>query len=433
MTDSISASRKYTAKFLTIGLSILFTFYISPVIANANLSSLPLAKIEVEGNTKTQARWVLKWSEISVGDVIDQSKMDHARQNILDTGLFKEVTFRTELSQSRPTLIIRLEEKIYTLLLPRISRNGNGDVKLGINLKLYNISGADRTLNLLVEKSKLNNGDDGRRYRIGYDFPQYNRPYRYNIGFSDSITNTFNDGFRNVESEGSTYFSVTRDWHVASLTYPLAITASIVYQSVQLQSPYPDGLGELDPGKFNQLGLKIEHDGTHSEQYRRYGYFHSLEIQQGLSSLGSDYLSRIMKIESRFYHPLNQWDNFNTRLIFGLSEKSPFNVPYYELGGSDTLRGLEQETSSGDALLLGNFEYVKGFENYPSFRWSSFIDIGNAYPGLDELNLNDLQTSIGFGTRWKALSFVKTDLFIDYAYNIDTKNSKIYGGTSLNF
>jgi hemolysin activation/secretion protein len=131
--------------------------------------------------------------------------------------------------------------------------------------------------------------------------------------------------------------------------------------------------------------------------------------------------------------PLNQQDNFNTRLVFGLSKNSPFNVAYYELGGSDTFRGLEKGSSSGDALLLVNLEYVKGLENYPSFRWSSFIDVGNVYQDFGEIDLGELKTSIGFGGRWKALSFVKTDIFIDYAYNIDTDNNKLYAGTSLTF
>ena len=433
MIDSINDSRKLSTRFWGVGLSILFTFYISLAIADADLFGLPLAQIIVEGNSKTQTRFVLKWANISVGDLIAQSKLDQARQNILDTELFKQVTLRAVLRQSKPTLIITLEEKYYTLLLPRFSRNGDGDIKYGVNLKLYNINGADQTLNLLAEKSELSNGDDGRRYRLGYDFPQYGRPYRYHIGLSDSVINTLVGSFQNIEYETFASFSVTRDWNVVSLSYPFSITTSLASQDVHLQSPYPDALGELDAGKFNWLGFKIEYDGVHAQQYRRYGYFHSLQVRQGIAALGSDYSSRIIKIESRFYRALNQRDNINTRLLFGLSKNSPFNVPYYELGGSRTLRGLEQESIEGDALLLGNFEYVKGFENYPSFRWSSFIDIGNVYPDFDEIDLGDQQTSIGFGGRWKALSLVKTDLFIDYAYNIDTKNSKIYAGTSLTF
>jgi outer membrane protein assembly factor BamA len=78
-------------------------------------------------------------------------KLDQTRQNILDTELFKEVTLRVEMRQSKLTLIIQLKEKYYTLLLPRLSRNGDGDIKLGVNLKLSNINGVNQKLNLLAE------------------------------------------------------------------------------------------------------------------------------------------------------------------------------------------------------------------------------------------------------------------------------------------
>jgi outer membrane protein assembly factor BamA len=112
---------------------------------------LPLAQIIVEGNTKTKTRFVLKWAKIFEGDSISQLKLDQTRQNILDTELFKEVTLRVEMRQSKLTLIIQLKEKYYTLLLPRLSRNGDGDIKLGVNLKLSNINGVNQKLNLLAE------------------------------------------------------------------------------------------------------------------------------------------------------------------------------------------------------------------------------------------------------------------------------------------
>jgi outer membrane protein assembly factor BamA len=110
-----------------------------------------LAQIIVEGNTKTKTRFVLKWAKIFEGDSISQLKLDQTRQNILDTELFKEVTLRVEMKQSKLTLIIQLKEKYYTLLLPRLSRNGDGDIKLGVNLKLSNINGVNQKLNLLAE------------------------------------------------------------------------------------------------------------------------------------------------------------------------------------------------------------------------------------------------------------------------------------------
>ena len=426
-------SKKVTVLFLARCFFCLFALHTGFALAKAQAPGLPISQIDVQGNKTTQRRFLLKWSKLSIGELFSRKKIEVARQNILDTGLFKQVTIRTKFVQSRLTLVIEVEEKIYTLLLPRISRNSDGDLRLGVNLKLHNISGANQTLNLLAEKTKLDNGDDGRRYRVLYELPQYGRPYRYQIGLSDSVTNTENNGFRNTEYEEYASFSVTRDWNLSPLSYPLAITTSIIYQRIRLDAPYPAQLNELSTGKHSRFELKVEHDAIHTQKYRRYGYFYSLEVQQGSDLLSSDYSSRTIKIESRFYQTLNQLDNFNSRLIFGFSKRSPFSIPYYELGGSGTLRGLEQESIRGDALLLGNFEYIKGFESYPSFRASGFIDIGNTYPDLSEVDFSDLHTSIGFGGRWKALSFVKTDLFIDYAYNFDTNNSKIYAGTSLTF
>jgi hypothetical protein len=76
-----------------------------------------------------------------------------------------------------------------------------------------------------------------------------------------------------------------------------------------------------------------------------------------------------------------------------------FNVTYYDLGGSSTYRELEQESFEIDALLLGSFKYIKGFESYPSFRLSHFIDVGNVYANINKIDLVDLQTSVGFGDR----------------------------------
>ena len=151
MTHSIKTATRFIVKFLGLSLAVFFTFYTPLIIANDDLYGLPLAQIIVEGNTKTKTRFVLKWAKIFEGDSISQLKLDQTRQNILDTELFKEVTLRVEMKQSKLTLIIQLKEKYYTLLLPRLSRNGDGDIKLGVNLKLSNINGVNQKLNLLAE------------------------------------------------------------------------------------------------------------------------------------------------------------------------------------------------------------------------------------------------------------------------------------------
>ena len=171
----------------------------------------------------------------------------------------------------------------------------------------------------------------------------------------------------------------------------------------------------------------------HNEEYRRYGRYFSLSYHQGLSSLDSDYASNITEFEARHYYRLNQLDNFNSRIFAGYAHDAPFNHPFYEIGSAGTLRGLDKESFSGNVLFFANLEYVKGFANFQSLHGSLFVDVGNVYNDLDEIDFSDLRTTFGLGIRWKATSFVETDLFIDLAYDREKDETKVYGGTSLNF
>ena len=208
---------------------------------------------------------------------------------------------------------------------------------------------------------------------------------------------------------------------------------SAIYQKLRLRQPYPIGLNEREAGRFNRLSLKLEYDDVHNEKYRRYGQYFSLTYQQGLFSLNSDYASKITELEARYYYRLNALDNFNSRLFAGFAHDTPFNHPFYEIGSAGTIRGLDNESFSGTVLLFANLEYVKRFSRYPSFRGSLFLDVGNVYNGVNGVDFSDLWTGIGLGLRWKARSLVKTDLFVDLAYDTDSGNYKVYGGTSLNF
>ncbi len=117
----------------------------------------------------------------------------------------------------------------------------------------------------------------------------------------------------------------------------------------------------------------------------------------------------------------------------GLSHHTPFNHEKYGIGSAQTIRGIDKGTFTGDALLFGNFEYVKGFKKHRKFRTSAFIDIGNVYEDIKSVDITDLRVGVGLGLRWKAVAFVRTDIVVDVGYDIDSGNVKFYAGTSLNF
>jgi len=403
------------------------------VLANQHLFGNPIAEIRVQGNRKTRTDIVIKWSELKTGQILNQDILNLARQNILDIELFKQVSVKAVSEDGRVIVDIILEEKYFTLLLPTLRRNADGDVKVGLRLKVHNLNGANQTLSAVVEKTDLSAGETSKRYRISYELPQYSKPYEYHFSIGQSTTNTEDAGFFNVAYEDFFSASIERDWHTSFTSQPLTLTISAKYEDIKLREPYPPALNELEAGQFNRLGLQLEYDDIHYENYRRYGRYYSLDYEQGLTGLGSDYTSSIIELDARHYYRINSLDNFNSRVFAGYAHDAPFNEHYYEIGSSDTLRGLERESFSGDLLIFTNLEYIKGFNKFRSFRTSLFVDIGNVYDDLDGTDLSELRTSIGLGLRWKIISFVKTDLFIDYAYDTETGESKTYGGTSFNF
>lgn len=399
-------------------------------LADTAIEGPVVSQIIISGNVKTQSRFVLKWAELSVGSRASQSLLDRARQNILDTELFKDVSVELEPDADNAIVHIRLEERKFTLLLPRLSRNADGDIKTGLRLRMHNIHGADQSLQLLVERADTIGNSVTRRVELEYSLPQYGKPYDYGWELARSITSS--DSSSNQTYLDSAAFSVARAWNLAALSRPLGLRLALAFEQRSLRDTSPGPVSSTEEYYYH-LDLKLEYDDVHNEKYRRFGRYFSALLRQGMRSLNSDFDTTNLELEARIYHSLNALDSINSRVVFGFSQNSPYQQPLYRIGGAESIRGLEKNLYAGDLLLFSNLEYVMGFQRYPSFRSSFFLDFGNVYADHNSIDLGDLQTSVGIGLRWKALSFVRTDLYVDLAHSIDTGESKLYGGTSLNF
>lgn len=149
--------------------------------------------------------------------------------------------------------------------------------------------------------------------------------------------------------------------------------------------------------------------------------------------MGSDYDSTIVEFEAIGFKRLNRYDNFNYRFLFEVSNNSPFDYPNYSIGGGSSIRGREDVDERGDARWFSNLEYVFSYKKKPAFAHTLFVDVGNVYDDLDDVDFTDFHYTVGTGLRWKLESFVKTDLFLDYGYDPEEQEGQLYGGTSLNF
>ncbi len=394
----------------------------------------PVDQILVSGNNRTQERYILKWMEIVPGQPLTIAALTRARQALRDTGLFREIRFQAERYEDGELILhLLLRERRFTLLLPRLSRNGDGDVKAGLRLRMYNLQGADRTLEMLVQQEEEAEGDDSEEFRMRLKVPLYAKPYELTFGLRHEIENTEVEEFDNIETRRSMSFRVARDWHIDGWSVPLTVETGLTLEDVELDRPYPEEIEAIESGCFNRLGFELRYDDLHRERYRRYGSLYSIEVARGFDWLDSDYESNIVRLGIVRFRPLNRYDNINYRLIFEVSHNSPFDYPDYGIGGASNIRGLEDVDERGDARLFSNIEYVFAYRAHPNLRHSLFVDFGNVYEDLNAIDLGDLNYTVGTGFRWKIETFVKTDLFLDYGYDIERSEGKLYGGTSLAF
>lgn len=146
--------------------------------AGPDAVGLSIDKILVSGNEITRQRFVLKWAGIQREHIPTLPMLNNALLELRDTGLFKDIQFQTKRDENGElTLCILLEVKHYWPLLPRLSRNGDGDVKKGISLHMYNLNGVDQTLEFRAQPADESDGDDSEELRFRYIMPLFSRPY----------------------------------------------------------------------------------------------------------------------------------------------------------------------------------------------------------------------------------------------------------------
>lgn len=425
--------------FLWLWLCLCCSLF--PGLAGASLAGvsadaigLPIDHFRFSGNIKTQEKFILKESELFPGQKLTLPVLNKALQELRDTDLFRTIQFQTERHENGELVLhIIVEERRYWLLLPRVSRNSEGDIKSGFRLRMYNIQGADQTLDLLAQQENESDGDDSKELRFSYKLPLLEKPYDLTWQLSHIILNTEVEEFSNVETINYLAFGVSRDWNLASLEIPLTVQTSIALEDRNLQETYPESIEAREAGMYNRLRLGLIFDDVHLDRYRRFGSYYAITVDQGFEWLGSDYKSTILELQITNFIRLNRYDNFNSRFVFEVSDDSPYAYSKYGIGGGSNIRGLEGFDERGDARWFANLEYVFSYKKHPQLAHTLFVDIGNVYYDLEDIDFTDLRYTVGTGFRWKIESFVKTDLFLDYGYNPEDREGRLYGGTSLNF
>lgn len=383
-----------------------------------------IREIQFEGNRVTRPGILLQELTIHVGDRLDLQELENSRQALMNLGLFKSVQADVK---DDGVVVFRMKEKHYYLAIPELDRDDNNDINFGLNLYGYNLGGLNQSLRITydTQSAKDATSGDDRSYSLLYTYPRIaGTQYGFELALAHK-TNPLQEVTGNVvtadyeEQSSDMSFLISRWLNRKGPTTGWRVGAGAVFRTRNYD--YISGTPGLyrDGDTIGLLAFVGNTDIT-DHLYSRTGHEYGYSLEQGLSALGSDYSYSRHEIFYRNYQ--NLWkphQNLNTQIRIGLSQGRLFGEDAYAIGSSSKLRGYGDEVS-GDAYVLANIEYLQPLFGRNYLRGVVFLDMGNAYPNNQDIDLGDLKTAAGVGLRYNFKGFVNLNLRVDYVYNADT-------------
>lgn len=417
-------------------LAVLACCMAQAAFASARAARVPprIIAIRFVGNKITKSSILRQQMWIHVGDPVNARLIARSRQAILNLDLFQSVRTRLRAVAGGDVLTVIVRERYYILPIPRLSRDANGDISYGGELRWDNISGLDESLDIVYETTHTFNGSTVRSGSVSYSYPRIvGTPYSVSANFSRDVSpdnfvvNGPGEAYYDYQSTAAA-FTVSRflATNEPSAGWQVGLGMSAQQTEYSLLSgtpPYYANLRRVDVTGF--IGYSRVHNHIYSRSGQAFGYNWAV----GLRALGSQH----NQSESRFFYeaylpmgaPRRELD---LRLELGLSNGYHNNV--YFLGGADTLRGYAYDSLAGKAVVLGNIQYLAPLFGSKPWRWAIFSDVGNAYASDSAIDLRHLAVDVGFGLRYTLNAFVHVTLRLDYGYALTTGHRKLYGAGS---
>ena len=403
-----------------------------------------ISKILVEGNDKTRAGIITQEMVQQVGDLYDKAAVEKSRQAIMDLGLFRRVNIITEPDGNNVRLIVRLKEKEHSwYILPRLDRNSDGDITLGVNWRASNLNGLNQTSRLTVSHKNYDDASIDDEYRIKWKFSYPRIVGTRNSGFmninlSQSELDEEREGIEGSYEQNEYVFGLGMGRWFSPDGLSRGLHGSVGVEFKRFEFDHLKGFGGFYEDVTEiALSGQISYRNVHDLLYSRKGYSTGIALEQANETLGSDVPYFHQYAWYRRYIPIptmREHTNFNFQVQMAHGDNSIFGDPVYELSGSRSLRGYSRETLEGDSYFLVNTEFLTPIFGQQSLRAGVLFDFGNVYDSFSEITDLDFESGVGFGLRWVPKQWVDVEVRLDVAQGLgDEGETKVYLGTDAFF
>jgi outer membrane protein insertion porin family len=422
--------------------------------------------INVEGNTTSKARVIIRELALAPGDVFDRTRMEVSQRRLQNTGFFEDVRLSPEPTNvpGRKDLGITVKE----------GRTGNFTFGAGfgsVESAVIYFELSQGNFDLFNWRSGFQG--DGQKFRfrasIGTSSNQiviaFEEPWLFEqrLAFGVELYRTESDYSSSDYNELRTGFELYLRRRLFELVEArLSYTLELVEIFDVDRDEDADGAVVNDDGSVtgdgiadvfqaaegedlvSKVGLTFLRDNRETLVFTRKGNRTSLSFEY--AGLGGDV--SYYKFEGRTAHFIPTFDTLEQSLSiiarvgsvtpFGQSDEVPFYDRFY-LGGPDTLRGFdyrdvgprdpddEDESVGGNTYSMISFEY--GFRIAEPLGLVVFYDWGYVNEGDFDFSMSDYADNWGVGAR---IMLMGSPLKLDLGIPI-TSPDGTDGGTQFNF
>ncbi len=420
---------------LVVGLLLLYC--LQPLRA----AEYVIESIEFSGNKVTKDHILLQEMLFDAGDNVTDEQIEQARQSIMNLDLFKAVTSELVATESGHRLLIDVDEKHYWFIVPKLSRSGDGDVAYGGEFQIDNLAGRNQHLELNFRKKNFDDTDVDEEEQIELEFQSpriFRSAFEFNLDIKQEQAALEEDRFGvlgNYDRELDEYGFTLARWK-----NPLGPSKGWRYFGGARVQQFDHTFLSGEPGLFFDADIFSVIGGfsfidVQNYLFSREGIHYGYQGNLSTDSFGSDVSFARHSVFYRRFKRVTQrpHTNFNTQLRFGYTTRSIFGDPTYSVANGRSIRGFDRDSLEGDAFIIGNLQFLTPLYGKNALRGVTFLDFGNAYENIHEIDLSDLKFGAGIGLRWKVKSFVKFDLRLDVAHGFPGGELKVFAGTRTIF
>ena len=389
-------------------------------------------QIYVEGNKKTKEKIIRRQLAIVPGDYFRQSLLIQSQRNIYNLGFFEPnigLDYQPINDDGDIDLIFQLEDKESGTANMGVNYDEEDKLTGFLSLSHNNLFGKAWGLKLTWEFS-----GSKQEYDISFTNPYF---YDTNILVGADVYHQRNDwknyNYKVIKSGGGFRIGTKIPWvNYAKVTTGYSITQK-QYSILDINDDVSTSLQDLaDRGKIltSTAFLTMERDDRDNvfrpgegSLVRSY-----TELAGGILGGSENYIKEI--IQTNWYLKLFWKFSLGTRWrvgyvkAFGDTDEVPPDELFYPGGtGADGIRGYPDNSVVPEGQDGGRAEFITSTEiTFPisgdQIIGVMFLDAGNSYNYLSEINVQKLKKGIGMGVRIMSPMGL---LGFDYAYGMDRK------------